>query len=160
LAPFNLAVEVGRAGLYRPEFNANFHKIFLDLIGEKLSASIRLDSLNWEMHFFKQPFQKIKGVRRSSTGVKPNNHTSSAVIHGGVLIKPRSDFAGIHLHPFSWDWTLVAIPTFPPSPPFEGPYLITRKDLVDGCQAEMHCVVAVELIFDTPGSHAPLHTKR
>jgi hypothetical protein len=28
-------------------------------------------------------------------------------------------------------------------PPFEGLYLITRKDLVDGCEAEMGIVLAV-----------------
>jgi hypothetical protein len=101
---------VRRARLYGPEFNAYLHKILLDFMGEEFPTPIRLDSLNWEMHFFKQPLQEIKRVGSSSPGIEANNHTSSAVIHCGILVKPRSDFAGIHLDPLTRNWTFIAIP--------------------------------------------------
>jgi len=164
LCLLHLAVEVGRTGLDRPEFDGPVHQALLDLVSEKLAPPIGLNSLDRERHLLYDPVQEIKGVGRRAPRIDADNHEPGAVVNGRILVQAGPQLHGVHLDPVARDRTLIALEMSLPPESDQRLDLAPIEDLVNRGQGNLPPVAPNELALDSsraklltfPEAHDPL----
>lgn len=85
----------------------------LDLVGEELLPSVRLDALNGDRHLFDELVEEGQRRFRRTAGEESDDLIPRAVVDRSILIKLRSNLADVHLNPVTGKRAGIAPCAFP-----------------------------------------------